>query len=175
MLGQFKDKNISSPRLTISPITAKDAKFVIHLFNTSGWLKYIGDRNIHTIAAAEDFISNVVANSNAAIWTVCTREKTTLPIGIITLVKRDYLSYPDVGYALLPDAMNSGYATEATQALIEEIKATNFLAQIYAITLAENIQSLNLLSKLNFSYDKQISEQNEVLEVYKLELKNSSI
>ncbi len=174
MLQYFKDKRVFSPRLIISPIDVKDATFVIQLFNTSGWLKYIGDRNIHTISTAEDFISNAIANSNAAIWTICTHEKPTLPLGIITLIKRDYLAYPDVGYALLPNAMNLGYAKEATQAVIEEIKITNFLAQIHAITLEENVQSLNLLRKLHFSFDKQISEQNEVLQVYKLELKKSS-
>jgi [ribosomal protein S5]-alanine N-acetyltransferase len=174
MLQHFKDKRILSHRLIISPIVVQDATFVIQLFNTSGWLKYIGDRNIHTITAAEDFILNANTNSNAAIWTICINEKPTLPLGIITLIKRAYLAYPDVGYALLPNAMNLGYAKEATQAVIEEIKAANFLAQIHAITLEENVPSLNLLSKLHFSFDKQISEQNEVLQVYKLELKKSS-
>ncbi len=174
MLQLIKNKKVLSTRLILSPITLKAAPFVRTLFNTSGWLKYIGDRNIHTITAAEGFILNANTNSNAAIWTFCTHEKTSLPLGIITLIKRAYLAYPDIGYALLPNAMNLGYAKESTLAVIEEIKATNFLAQIHAITLEENVQSLNLLHKLKFTFEKEISEQNEVLQVYTLELKKSS-
>jgi hypothetical protein len=71
MLQHFKDKRILSTRLIISPINTNDATFVIQLFNTSGWLKYIGDRNIRSIAVAEHFILNANTNSNAAIWTIC--------------------------------------------------------------------------------------------------------
>jgi ribosomal-protein-alanine N-acetyltransferase len=68
----------------------------LELFNTSGWLKYIGDRNIHTALDAEKFIEKAVDNANACIWTIKLKDNTALPIGIITLIKREYLFYPDI-------------------------------------------------------------------------------
>ena len=170
MLQLIKNKKVLSTRLSISPITLKAAPFVRTLFNTSGWLKYIGDRNIHSIAAAENFISSAICNTNAAIWTISKQEIETLPLGIITLVKRDFLSQPDIGYALLPNAMKMGYAKESTLAVIDEIKSTNFVEHIYAISLENNIQSLNLLNKLHFNFEKEIIQDNEALHLYKLEL-----
>jgi ribosomal-protein-alanine N-acetyltransferase len=89
----------------------------LELFNTSGWLKYIGDRNIHTALDAEKFIEKAVDNANACIWTIKLKDNTALPIGIITLIKREYLFYPDIGYALLPQWMNFGFALEASSTL----------------------------------------------------------
>ena len=166
----FKDKNILSERLIISPIAIKDAAFVQQLFNTKGWLKYIGDRNIHSIKEAENFIHNAMANTNAVILTITIKEKPTQLAGIITLIKRDYLNFPDIGYALLPKAMGFGYAHEATLAVINDIKTNSLIEQLNAITLIENAPSINLLKKLNFNFEKEIFENNETLCIYSLPL-----
>ena len=71
MLNHIKHKSWQSERLKICPITISDVVFVIELFNTDGWLKYIGDRNIQQIADAENFIQNTIQNENAALWTIC--------------------------------------------------------------------------------------------------------
>jgi RimJ/RimL family protein N-acetyltransferase len=166
----FKDKNILSERLMIAPITINEAAFVLQLFNTKGWLKYIGDRNIHSIKEAENFIHNAMANANAVIWTITVKENPTQLAGIITLIKRDYLNFPDIGYALLPKAMGFGYAHEATLAVINDIKTNSLIESLHAITLIENTPSINLLKKLNFIFEKEIFENNETLSIYKLNL-----
>jgi RimJ/RimL family protein N-acetyltransferase len=166
----FKHKKILSERLTIAPITIKDAAFVLQLFNTKGWLKYIGDRNIHSIIEAENFIINAITNDNAVIWTITVKEKPRQLVGVITLIKRDYLNFPDIGYALLPNAMGFGYAHEATQAVINDIKTNSLFEQLNAITLIENAPSINLLKKLNFNFEKEILENNESLSIYELTL-----
>lgn len=168
---QIKETCISSERLVISPIGIKDASFVLELFNTSGWLKYIGDRNIHTVLDAEKFIGKAIDNANACIWTICLKENTSLPIGIITLIKRDYLIYPDLGYALLPDWMNFGFALEASYAMMQEIKKFHHFENLHAITLKENKQSLKLLHKLNFSFEKEYTEHAELLQLFTFKLK----
>jgi ribosomal-protein-alanine N-acetyltransferase len=78
MNPQIKETCISSERLVISPIGIKDASFVLELFNTSGWLKYIGDRNIHTVLDAEKFIEKAVDNANACIWTIKLKDNTCI-------------------------------------------------------------------------------------------------
>jgi RimJ/RimL family protein N-acetyltransferase len=91
-------------------------------------------------------------------------------LGIITLIKRDYLNFPDIGYALLPNAMGFGYAYEATQVVINDIKTNSLFESLNAITLIENASSINLLEKLNFNFEKEIFENNESLSIYSLSL-----
>ena len=167
---QLKEKHLSSERLLLEPITIKDAVFVQQLLNTKGWLEYIGDRNIHSKVDAENFIIKAIANAHAVIWTIASIEKPTQPIGIITLIKRDYLNFPDIGYALLPNVMNLGYAQEATESVINEIKSNSLFEFLNAITLKENLPSIKLLMKLNFNFEKEIFENNESLCIYSLSL-----
>jgi len=144
----------------------KDASFVLELFNTSGWLKYIGDRNIHILLDAEKFIEKANTNANACIWIICLKDNPILPVGIVTLIKRELLLYPDIGYALLPEWMNFGLALEATSAVMKEIMSLLHFESIHAITLKENEQSVKLLHKLNFNFEKDFVENAELLQLF---------
>lgn len=157
----------------ISPIKKQDAGFVKHLFNTKGWLEYIGDRNIHSIKDAEVFISNAENNPNACLWAIFLNENLTKPIGLVTLIKRDYLDYPDIGYALLPHYMGKGMALEGVNTVINAIVKTNEFNQLLAISLPHNVASLKLLERLHFIFEKEITDKNEVLNLYQLKLAKS--
>ena len=45
-------------RLLLRELNENDAPFILELLNTEGWLRYIGDRHIHTIADAVKYIHN---------------------------------------------------------------------------------------------------------------------
>ena len=47
---------LETERLLLRNIEVTDAPFFFELFNSEGWLKYIGDRNIKTVADAEQQI-----------------------------------------------------------------------------------------------------------------------
>lgn len=170
MLKKLKEIQIGSKRLYISPLMESDAAFVLHLFNTEGWLEFIGDRNIHNINDAQQFISNACENSNVCLWVVCLIEKPNKPIGLITLIKREYLVFPDIGYALLPNSMGNGYAKEAVEQLIQKIASLQLFEKINAITLPNNTSSIKLLEKLNFKFEHKFTEKNEELFLYQLSI-----
>lgn len=92
---------IATERLTLSPLSEKDTTFVFELLNTEGWLKNIGDRNIRLEKDAREYIQKVNSNSHITHWTVRLK-KEGLPIGLVTIIKRDYLPSKDVGFAFLP-------------------------------------------------------------------------
>jgi RimJ/RimL family protein N-acetyltransferase len=168
MIKEIKHFTLDSERLKICPIELKDADFILKLFNTEGWLQFIGDRNIRTVHDAENFIKNALVNDHAALWIVNLLQLKK-SIGLITLIKREYLNYPDVGYALMPNEMGRGYSTEATQAVINKIKFGNYLEKLNAITLRNNSASINLLKRLSFKFDKEIEANEETLHLYQLE------
>lgn len=43
-------------RLIIIPISKEDSSFMYELMNSPKWLKYIGDRKVHTVEDAEKHI-----------------------------------------------------------------------------------------------------------------------
>jgi len=49
---------LETERLTLRPLTTGDAAFILELVNDPDWLRNIGDRNVHTLADAERYITN---------------------------------------------------------------------------------------------------------------------
>ena len=166
----IKELQVDSQRLILHPITLENAPFIKELLNTSGWLKYIGNRNIHSVKEAEIFIQNAIDDANAALWIVSRKDLAKTPIGMVTFINRAYLLYPDIGYALMPNATKIGFAYEAVKAMMASIQKLNLYPKINAITLPENERSVNLLTKLNFTFEKEIEVKDELLHLYEFAL-----
>ncbi|GEN78069.1 GNAT family N-acetyltransferase [Chryseobacterium hagamense] len=160
--------NIFSNRLELSPLTGNDDSFILELLNAPGWLQFIGDRNIRTEDDARAYILKINENPQISYWKVGLREGKK-PIGIITWIIRDYLDYPDIGFAFLPDGTGQGYAFEAVQAVLYSAPEVLQQAKILAVTTRENIRSVNLLERLKFSCDREIEVDGRMLLQYSLD------
>ena len=47
---------LETERLILKPTQPEDASFLLALLNSPKWLEHIGDRNVHSIAEAEQYI-----------------------------------------------------------------------------------------------------------------------
>lgn len=159
-------EEIITERLILERLSENDINFIIELVNTDGWIKFIGNRNIHTIETAIAYIQKIKANPNIKYWTVKIKE-TMQPIGLVTLIKRDYLEHPDIGFAFLLDFLNKGYAYEGTSAILTHLIQNKSLTHILAETLPENIISIKLVEKLGLKFEKEMEIENEILHIYK--------
>lgn len=157
---------ITTERLTLSPLSEKDSAFIVELLNTEGWVKNIGDRNIRSKKDAREYIQKVTNNPHITYWTVKLKHG-RLPIGLVTMIKRDYLPFNDVGFAFLPQFFNKGYAFEATKAVLLALVNSNGLEIILAISLPDNKSSIKLIEKLGLKFEKMINHENSILGVYK--------
>jgi ribosomal-protein-alanine N-acetyltransferase len=157
--------NYNTNRLSLNEINLNDAEFISELVNTSEWIKFIGDRNIRSIADANEYIQKIISNPNTNFWVVRIQDQ-QIPIGIITFIKRDYLDHYDIGFAFLAKHTKKGYAHEASIAVLDDaIKNANH-KQILATTVKENTNSIQLLEKLGLRFYKEIQNENELLLVY---------
>jgi ribosomal-protein-alanine N-acetyltransferase len=150
-------------RLLLFKLSAADAAFMFELLNTPLWIKFIGDRNIKTIADAEAYIQKVNDNPTADYWVVKLKDQQTT-LGVVTFMKRDYLDHYDIGFAFLPAYNKQGYAYEASKRLLEEVNPHH--QQIVATVLKENKSSIQLIEKLGLQLDKEIVVNNEALLLY---------
>lgn len=155
-------------------IPEKDASYFLALVNSPGWLKYIGDRNVHTEEDALKYINDRVmkgyADHGYGGYTII-EKSSGLPIGNAGLYKRPVLDHFDVGYALLPEFHGKGYAYEASAAVMKFAKDSG-MKRIYAITVAYNERSIHLLEKLGLKFEKffRMEGDPEELSLYVIDL-----
>ena len=150
---------IETERLLISQLTLEDAAFIFKLVNSSSWLQYIGDRNIHTIEDARLYIENEPLKSynqwGFGPYKILLKSSNTA-IGMCGLLKRDMLKDVDLGYALLPAYTGHGYAYEAARGILHYAKTHLGLQRVIAITSADNVRSLTLLQKLGLRFEQTL-------------------
>lgn len=162
-------KTFETERLLLKPTSKDDAEFILRLFNTPKWLKYIGDRNVNTVEEARLYIKmrmipqmEKLGFSNYTILRKSDEEK----IGICGLYDRAGLDGLDIGFALLPEFESNGYAFEATSKL-KQVAFDEFdITEIQAITSQDNISSQKLLEKLGLKLIGLVKLPNDTEELF---------
>ncbi len=165
--------SISSPyqksdRLVLKPLSDDDELFILELLNTEGWLNFIGDRNVTDESDASEYIEKIISEENVTYWVVHQLDDTK--IGVITLIKRAHLPYPDIGFAFLPSAKGNGYAYEASKTVLEHVEKTTDYEAILASTIPRNSRSIRLIEKLGLTFYTTDKQNNEELNLYRLNL-----
>ncbi|HYV09428.1 MAG TPA: GNAT family N-acetyltransferase [Pyrinomonadaceae bacterium] len=159
---------LETERLSLRKLTVDDAEFILALLNEPSFLRYIGDKKVRNLDDARQYILNgpVASYERHGFGLNCVelRESHT-PIGMCGLLKREELPDPDIGFALLPDFWNKGFAFEAAEAVLKD---AHNLQRILAITSLDNHASINLLQRLGFRFEKvvQLSANGEQLRLF---------
>lgn len=145
---------LQTDRLRIRPFRVSDAPFILALLNTPGWLQYIGDRGVTDLPSAKQYLTERLIppyqQHGFGFYACLTADGQ--PIGMCGFAQRDYLDYPDLGFAFLPPYIGQGYGTEAATALLAYAQSTLLLQQIAAFTSMDNAASIHLLEKLGFQF-----------------------
>lgn len=135
----------------------QDAAFILELLNDPSFIRFIGDKGVHTLADARHYILNGPVASyekfGFGLYAVELKEDQT-PIGMCGVLKRDTLPHPDIGFAFLPAYWNRGYAFESAAAVMKYARDVLRLKQILAITTPDNEASAKLLGKIGLRFEK---------------------
>ncbi|NND76618.1 MAG: GNAT family N-acetyltransferase [Flavobacteriales bacterium] len=148
-------RTFETTRTQIRPTNEDDAEFVVELFNSPKWLKFIGDRKVRTAEDAKEYISKKMTPQLDRLgfsnYTVI-RKRDQAKIGTCGLYDRDGLDGVDMGFAFLSQFEKQGYAFEASKKILEAAFTEFKLESVSAITIRENIDSQRLLEKLGFHF-----------------------
>ena len=149
-----------SARLRLRHIEMDDAEFIMGLLNDPDFLKFVGDKNVRDLTAAQNYIrQGPVAsyeNFGFGLYLVELIDSGE-SIGICGLLKRDFLEYPDLGFALMPGHCGYGYAFEAAQATLELARYVQGLQIILAFSAPDNLRSIRLLERLGMKFDTMMT------------------
>ncbi len=157
---------IQTARMSLRELDFGDAPFILELLNEAGFMRFIGDKGVRTLADARDYILQGPMDSYArhgfGLYATCLRanaqngEPAGTPIGICGLVKRPGLDDPDVGFAFLSRYWSRGYAVESAAAVLDHAKTVLNLDRILAITAPDNAQSIAVLEKIGLKFERTI-------------------
>ncbi len=162
---------ITTERLTLRAFTLDDAPFIHELLNDPDWIRFIGDRGIHTL---DDARRQIGEKYMAAYARDCfglmlvSRNIDDAPIGMCGLIQRVGLDDVDIGFAFLPRYRGQGAALEAAQATLSHGRDFLKLKRVVAITLPINTSSISLLEKIGLQFESQVALPNdsETLHLY---------
>jgi len=169
-----KFKHFETSRLYVRPTTEADADFIYELVNTPKWLEHIGDRNVHSVEDAVQYIKNKISPQlerlGFANYTLI-RKSDGVKIGSCGLYDREGVDGVDIGFAMLPSYEGMGYGFESASKVLEIGKTEFNIEMISAITTRNNLVSQRLIEKLGLRYIKTIRIPNdeEELLLYRLE------
>ncbi len=144
---------LETSRLQLREMTTADSGFLLRLVNDPSWLENIGDRGVRSDADAERYITRSLrAHYQAHGYGLYAVElKAAMqPIGICGLLRREFLPAPDLGFALLPDYVGCGYASEAARGVKSHAHNALGIGQLCAIVRRGNQRSVRLLERLGF-------------------------
>ena len=94
-------------------------------------------------------------------------------IGFTGLKYLEDMDEVDLGYRFMKAYWGKGIATESAQACVNLGFNTLELKRMIAMVLPENSRSIRVLEKLNFEYEKEIIEDNQLAKIYSLIKENA--
>jgi RimJ/RimL family protein N-acetyltransferase len=149
---------IQTPRVDLRELDLDDAEYILELLNEPGFIRFIGDKGVRTLADARDYLlqgpMDSYVRNGFGLFAACLRNGT--PIGMCGLVKREGLDDPDVGFAFLSRFWSKGYAVESAGAVLAYAIEALHLRRIVAITSPDNWSSIAVLEKIGFKFERMI-------------------
>ena len=149
---------LRTERLELRELVLEDDEFILRLLNEDGFLRFIGDKGVRTLADAREYLSKGPIDSyrRYGFGLYLTSLRGGAPIGICGLVKRDSLPDVDVGFAFLEQYWSKGYAAESAAAVLAWAREHLRLSRIIAITAPDNAGSIAVLQKIGLRFERMV-------------------
>lgn len=169
---------LETERLTLRHLDPDtDTDFILRLVNEPPFLRYIGDKSVHTSSDARRYITEGPQKSyeiNGYGLYKVQRKSDGAAIGMCGLVKRDTLPDADIGFAFLETYWGEGYAYESAAAVMNYAREKLGIKRVLAITTPDNAASGKLLNKIGLRFDRLIKLTPDASEVKLFTTDNSA-
>jgi ribosomal-protein-alanine N-acetyltransferase len=165
---------LRTDRLTLRHFTEADAEFILRLVNEPSWIRFIGDRNVHTVDDAVAYLRErwmpAYERHGYGLY-LAERLEDGVPLGMCGLVRRDTLEHADVGFAFLPEFWGQGYATESAAATLDHARDLG-MGRLLAITHPDNVASIRLLERIGFRLEglTRLGEESDDVRLFAIDL-----
>ena len=164
-------RTFETERLTLKIANLQDAEFFLKLYNEPKFIQFIGNRNLKTFKDAEHYINEKFQPQFEKMGFgnyVMTQKSDNVKIGAVGIFVREGFEIPDIGFSILEEFQNLGYAFEAANALKKIIINQFKFEKLSAMTTEDNFYSQKLIEKLGLKYIKMVEfpDNGELLKYY---------
>jgi RimJ/RimL family protein N-acetyltransferase len=147
-------------RLQLRELVPDDAAFILELVNEPAWLRFIGDRNVHSLEDARGYLERgplaSYAKNGFGLWAVVSRASGE-SLGMCGLIRRESLPHADLGFAFLARHRGHGYAREAAAAVVALAGERFHLDRLLAITDPDNTASRAVLEHIGLAFERHFT------------------
>ncbi|WP_286829664.1 MULTISPECIES: GNAT family N-acetyltransferase [Kordiimonas] len=150
---------IETERLRLREATLDDADLALQIYNSPGFIEFVGDRGLRTTDDAKAYLEKNLLGSyakNGFGLYIVELKASGEPVGMCGLVDRPGLDAPDIGFTFLPDHMRMGYGYESAAAVLDYGRNKLGMTRILAIVDPKNAKSIGLIEKLGMVFDRKI-------------------
>ncbi|MEM7357743.1 MAG: GNAT family N-acetyltransferase [Pseudomonadota bacterium] len=147
---------MSEPLLTarsvLTRLSVVDAEFLHELMNSPPYLQFVGDRGLDSVQKTERYINEyfLASQRKHRFGYFIASNRDGEKVGVVGFLKKDYLQYPDIGFAFLPGYQSQGLGYEVSNKVMEHAIENYAMTRIDAVVAPDNFVSQGLLQKLNF-------------------------
>ena len=165
---------LNTDRMTLRVPDKADAPALLNLYNQTDFIDNIRDKNIRTVAEAEDEVENLILphyqEHGFCLYAMDYNEHRC--IGLAGLIKRPELAVPDLGYATRSEFQGLGLTTEACRAVVIHAGKSLGLRKLAAIVNPDNMASITVLNKSGFAFvdGMQLEENGPLLKYFELNM-----
>jgi ribosomal-protein-alanine N-acetyltransferase len=164
---------LETERFTLRALDLNDAKAIFGLRTNKEVNTYIKRTMLNNLSEARAFIdgiSNAIAANTGIFWVLESKNSAEL-LGTVGLRNFEVEeNYAEIGYDMHPDYQDSGYMSEAFEAILEFSAQQMDLKAVAAFTHQNNNASIALLEKYSFKLQPDTKDANfEDNSVYRLE------
>jgi len=169
---------LQTERLRLRWLTLDDAELMLAVWNDPAFVRFVGDRGIHTLDAAKttmrEGVMRLYEDYGYGPFRMALVDSGE-PIGICGLFRREGLDDPDIGFATLPDFCGRGYAFEAARAVIDHARDDLELPRLTAIVSPENGASVGLIRKLGLRFERmyRMVDDKDCVAIYGMQLRKT--
>jgi len=152
---------IITNRLILRQVSIKDANEIFILKSDDDVLKFLDKSKTKTIDEIKQFIDKVntgIANNQWILWGITLKGSTSV-VGTICIWNiSEHKTKADIGYEMIPEYHGRGIMQESLEAIIKYGIERMGLTSLEAVTHPNNVKSVKLLERNNFT---KISDINE--------------
>lgn len=148
-------KMFETKRLILREIVSSDFDELYRMNGDPSIMKYVGDGSTRTREQMKSelvmLISHYTRKPGLGIWATILKETNTI-IGASGLVYYNHTTDIELGYRMLKEYWNRGYATEASLGLLDYGFNRLRLTKIVSSAHAENLASRRVMEKIGMTY-----------------------
>lgn len=166
-------KMVETSRLLLLKPSANDLDIISEILSSTKQTKYLPNEAPYSNAQQQDYLNKRIAhwqNHDFGTFIIVFKDNPEMKLGFVGTEYAPNPGFVDIRFGISTEHEGKGFVTEAAKALIRWFFENTDFKKLYGVSMADNIGSKTILSKIGMTPESGIDLYNcEGLENYSIE------